>query len=388
MEIYKFIMNYIFNLVQKNSISLILIFFIIYTYKYKNDLIKYKNFINNCLYIKKINITKLSNINNPDISICLPTYNMEKYLESALLSIINQSFQNFEIIIVNDNSNDNTDNIINYYMSKDSRIKTIKHNKNLGVYCSRLDAVKNSKGKYIILMDPDDMFLNKDLLLELYNFNLKYNLDITEFTVYYKEEERRKIYYSEYHENNHYHGFEKSIIYQPELSNIIYFQPNSKNYSSVICRTIWNKFIKRNILIKSFDYIELDFHNEFLITADDTPVNMICFNYANNYTNINLPGYLYNVRKNSMSRSNINQKQDIIISINFILYYKLFFRYIKDFQKDINFLYYDMKIFTNYLLNIKNYNMSIYDSILIPFIKDIKDYKNISNEFNNFLNNF
>ena len=366
----------------------ILIVIIIYTYNYKNDLIIYKNFVNNCINIKQINITKLTIINKPYISICLPTYNMEKYLEKALLSIINQSFQNFEIIIVNDNSNDNTDNIINNYMLKDSRIKIINHKKNLGVYCSRLESVNNSKGNYIILMDPDDMLLNKDLLLELYNYNLNYNLDIIEFTVFYKEEGRRKIYYSEYHENNHYHGFGKSIIYQPELSNIIFFKPNSKEYSSVICRTIWNKLIKRNVLIKSFEYIEFDFHNQFLITADDTPVNMICFNFANNYSNINLPGYLYNIRKNSMSRNNINQKQDIIISTNFILYYKLFYRYIKDFQKDINFLYYDMKTFSIYLLKIKEYNISIYNSNLISLIKDIKNYKNISKEFKNFLNKF
>ena len=75
---------------------------------------------------KKINNTKLPNFTNPYISICLPVYNMEKYIGPALLSIINQSFKNFEIIIVDDNSNDNTKNIIEKYIALDNRIKVIK----------------------------------------------------------------------------------------------------------------------------------------------------------------------------------------------------------------------------------------------------------------------
>ena len=76
---------------------------------------------------------------------------MEKYLERALLSIINQSFQNFEIIIVNDNSNDNSQSIMKIIQSEDNRIVIINHFQNLGVYKSRVDAIIDSKGKYIIL---------------------------------------------------------------------------------------------------------------------------------------------------------------------------------------------------------------------------------------------
>ena len=57
----------------------------------------------------------------------------------------------------------------------------------------------------------------------------------------------------------------------------------------------------------------------------------MCFNNANNYSNINLPGYLYNIRRNSMSRFNNDNKHNIIVIINYLLYYKFFNRYIKDF---------------------------------------------------------
>ena len=72
---------------------------------------------------------------------------MENYIEKVVFSIINQSFQDFEIIIVNDNSNDNTESIIKKLILKDNRIKGINHSKNLGVYASRVDAILKSRGK-------------------------------------------------------------------------------------------------------------------------------------------------------------------------------------------------------------------------------------------------
>ena len=76
---------------------------------------------------------------------------MEKYIEKNLLSIINQSFQDFEIIIINDYSKDNTEKIIKKILFEDNRIKIVNHSKNYGVYYSRIEAILNSKGKYIII---------------------------------------------------------------------------------------------------------------------------------------------------------------------------------------------------------------------------------------------
>ena len=161
-----------------------------------------------------------------------------------------------------------------------------------------------------------------------------------------------------------------------------------KNYSSIICRTIWNKIIRKKILIKSIEYVDVDFHNQYLITADDTPLNIMCFNNANNYSNINLPGYLYNIRRNSMSRFNNDNKHNIIVIINYLLYYKFFNRYIKDFKKDINFLYYDLRLFIPILLKLKDYKLLLYNSILFSLIKEIINNNNLSNEFKNILNKF
>ena len=174
---------------------------------------------------------------------------MEKYIESSLLSIINQSFKYFEIIVVNDNSNDNTQNIIRNIQNKDKRIKCVNHSKNLGVFSSRADSILNAAGKYILLMDPDDILLNQDIFQELYDYNKKYNLDIIEFLVYHQKEGINDIIIPKDHILNHHHKFRKKIIKQPDLSEILFYKPNSKIYSSIICRTIWNKLIRKEILI-------------------------------------------------------------------------------------------------------------------------------------------
>ena len=124
-----------------------------------------------------------------------------------------------------------------------------------------------------------------------------------------------------------------------------------------------------------------------MITADDTPFNMINFHFANNYTNINLPGYLYNVRKRSMSRGNNGKKHELIVSNNYLLYFKLFYKYIKDFRKDLNYLYYDMKIFSSYLINFKKFKENIYINNTISFLNEILNNTNISKDFEKFIKN-
>ena len=351
----------------------------------KNDYIYYKKYINDCSELKSSNTTKVTNNKSPYLSICIPVYNMELYIERAISSILHQSFQDFEIIITNDNSNDKSLSIIQNLQSEDNRITIINHNQNLGVYSSRVDAILNSKGKYIILMDPDDMFLNQELFENLYNYNLQFNLDIIEFSVIYKENKKRTIYKPRQHYFNHYHDFRKDIIYQPELSNIYFFIPKTSNITSIICRTIWNKLIRKNILLKTVDYINVDFKNEFLITADDTPFSLIVNQNANNYSNIKLPGYLYNLRKNSMSRVNNGDKHSKIVSINYLLFNKFFYRYIRDYKKELNFLFKDMENSYSYLLKFKEYKINEYFPILNSFLNEVAKNDNASYKFKAFL---
>lgn len=125
-----------------------------------------------------------------DISIIVPVYNCEKYIEKCIRSLINQTLKNIEIIFVNDGSTDNSEEIIKQYMKNDDRIKLI--NKiNGGVSSARNLGISKSIGKYISFVDADD-WCEKEMFKKLYDSAIKYNLDLTS-TGYTVENEKGNI---------------------------------------------------------------------------------------------------------------------------------------------------------------------------------------------------
>ena len=104
--------------IKLNKFLLIIIFFLInLIFKETHLIIKasFKHFIRDCFNLKKY-YRKLIKVKLPYLSICIPAYNMKSYLKAVVVSILNQSFQNFEIIIVNDYSNDNTLAVISFHL--------------------------------------------------------------------------------------------------------------------------------------------------------------------------------------------------------------------------------------------------------------------------------
>lgn len=93
----------------------------------------------------------------PLVSVLMPVYNSEKYLEEAIESILNQTYKNFELIIVDDLSTDNSWNIINKYARKYRKIKSIRVKKWLSIGAMRNKLLSLAKGKYIVWMDSDDI---------------------------------------------------------------------------------------------------------------------------------------------------------------------------------------------------------------------------------------
>ena len=330
----------------------------------------YIEYINNCKNHKRYKRIKIIT-ENPYISICIPALNMNKYIERNILSIINQSFQDFEIIIVNDNSKDDTEEIIKKLQLEDKRIKLINHNTNKGVYYSRVEAILFSKGKYIILMDPDDLYLNENLFTELYKYNFKLNLDIIEFTVFQQIEGRRNIFYPKKHYESHYHNFTDNIIFQPNLSEILFHNPKNYIYTHSICRNIWNKMIRRKIFLDMHKFIGLEYFNDFVITADDMTMNIVCYHYANNYSNIYLPGYMYNIRPISMSHGDGGAFLKQVRAINYLLYLIIFFKSIKKFGINRRILFYELKNLQRYIYSIKENNITFYENQTKYFLNKI-----------------
>lgn len=119
-------------------------------------------------------------IPKPKISVVLPTYNRAEFLPRAIQSILNQTYKDFELIIVDDASTDESVQIIEEFMEKDSRIKLIKNTKNLGVAESRNIGNNAAQGEYIAVMDSDDQALPWRLEVSL--DYMKKNPDIDVFS--------------------------------------------------------------------------------------------------------------------------------------------------------------------------------------------------------------
>ncbi|GAB6168244.1 glycosyltransferase family 2 protein [Clostridium carnis] len=163
------------------------------------------------------------------ITVIVPVYNVQKYLSKCIDSIINQTYRDLEIILVNDGSTDISGEICDKYKLKDDRIRVI-HKKNGGLSEARNAGLDVAKGDYIAFLDSDD-WVDKELYDTLYKLSTKYNSDISICNFKYCHNEEEKL-------NNSY----KEIVY----SNIDAMkQIYDKNYIQII--VAWNKLYKREI---------------------------------------------------------------------------------------------------------------------------------------------
>ncbi|HHL2037255.1 glycosyltransferase family 2 protein [Clostridium perfringens] len=144
------------------------------------------------------------------VSIITPVYNAERFLKETIESVINQSYKNWELILVDDCSKDSSEKIIRSYIKLDNRIKYIKLEKNSGAAISRNTAINNSKGKYIAFLDSDDIWKKNKLETQI-NFMRENNIgfSFSEYDVMTEEGEKidriikvpKKINYNEYLKN-------------------------------------------------------------------------------------------------------------------------------------------------------------------------------------------
>ena len=366
----------------------LLIIFILFKIKNLPNINFYKEYINLCKKLLRLYPEEEEQNESPFFSICIPVYNMEKYINISIFTVLNQSFRDFEIVIINDFSLDNTENIIKNLQYNNPQIRLINHKENFGIYRSRVDAIKNSKGKFIIFLDPDDLFPNPDFLRDLYEYNLINNIDIIEYTVLMQNENRNRIYYSLDHRINHFHNFNEEIIYHDHLSNILFFENN--HYSDVFCRCIWNKMVRKEVFNKTINFLgNRAYEKDHFDFGEDTIINILNFEFASNYSNLNLVGYLYNFRDNSISHAKEGKEIQLKLGLSAFFFYKLFYKYVKYFNKDLNYLYFDIKAFDYYIDYIKQFssNSNTKQSV-IYFYKSLLKENNISFEFKEYAKQF
>lgn len=128
---------------------------------------------------------------NPLISIIIPVYNMEQYLDECMLSVQNQTYKNLDIVLVDDGSKDKSPNMCDSYASKDSRIKVI-HKKNGGLISAWMAGVEQAKGQYLMFVDSDD-WLELNMVEELAKYLIGEKLEIV-CSDYVIEKKEQKVF--------------------------------------------------------------------------------------------------------------------------------------------------------------------------------------------------
>ena len=115
-----------------------------------------------------------------DVSVIMPVYNSEKYLRKTIESVLNQSYKNFELILVDDGSKDTSGEICDQFAQKDARVRVV-HQKNGGICAARNKGLSIARGKYIAFCDNDDEFF-EHLLSDNLALAFKYDADIVRFS--------------------------------------------------------------------------------------------------------------------------------------------------------------------------------------------------------------
>ena len=258
-----------------------------------------------------------------DISLIIPVYNVEKYLHRALRSVENQTFDNFEVIIVNDGSTDNSMKIVEEFVNRNKNFSVISQ-ENKGLSEARNVGLRHSRGQYIAFLDSDD-FLEPNYLETLYLSAIKTCADIVCCNFYF------------YYENT------KLRIWCPinTIPGVYSSEKAMKKITSCVgtFHFAWNKLYRRSL----FTDHKIEFQKMYF---EDCVTSPVLFFYAHTVTFINKCLYNYVMRENSILHTMNAQKiNDFVrsIGINRDFYekkgiYKKYKRRFKRYALRLNFL--------------------------------------------------
>lgn len=219
------------------------------------------------------------------VSIIIPAYNIEKYIEESILSSINQTLKEIEIIIINDGSTDKTLEIIKKYKKIDNRIKLIDQ-KNQGVSIARNNGLEVARGKYIYFLDGDD-WIENEALNECYNIAENLEIDIIHFNSL-KIEEKTKIKNFSYVKGT---NLDENKIYIGEEFVEECFNKN------IFRGEVWFNFIKRELI----ENLKLKFYPG--ISYEDILFTMKLQNSNYKIKYLNKIFHNYRIREKSITQS-------------------------------------------------------------------------------------
>ena len=215
-------------------------------------------------------------------SICIPVYNVEKYLKLCIDSVISQEFDDYEIILVNDGSTDKSGEICDKYASDFGNKIRVIHKQNEGLLIARYDAVSVAKGKYLLFLDSDDMFMPNILkTLHVAIESTHSDMIIFEYCRFF-ENNTHEYVARNFADKSTFEGEQKNVLYKELIS--------TNNFNS-----IWSKCICRSILEIPSDYRKY----KGLTMGEDRFLSLSCFDKANKI--YYLKETLYKYRANNQS---------------------------------------------------------------------------------------
>lgn len=232
----------------------------------------------------------------PKVSVIVPCYKVEKYLPECIDSIVSQTLEDIEIILIDDGSPDLSGLICDQAAEKDIRIKVI-HKDNGGVSAARNDGLEIAEGKYVIFIDSDD-YMTTDALQVLYTRAEEVRADVVVGDIYraYNEEKRYVHFYEKEFTTSDRAEIDKLI--QADFYNQYCPYPYN-NTPAFGYGGPWNKLIRREMI--SLNDIKFDVRVQGLF--DDIIFSAYVLACANTVTYISVPVYVYRVLTNSITRT-------------------------------------------------------------------------------------
>ena len=270
-------------------------------------------------------------MSTPKVSVILPIYNVEKYLERCMNTILNQTLEDIEIILVDDGSPDNCPALCDKYAESDPRIKVI-HKKNAGLGMARNTGLENATGEYVGFVDSDD-YVDLDMFEVLYNAAKKYDAELVMTGCRFvggnmfnqSGESIEKQYFNEetpFKENDI-----KTLLLG--VAGALPHEPDDSRYGV----SVWKNIFKRSVIEEN----NVRFLSERVILSEDALFMMDYIHYIKSA--VGIPGTYYNYCRNGDSLSKAYKKERFPKSLVFLK--ELEARLAKDISKEEYQIYLD-----------------------------------------------
>lgn len=249
-------------------------------------------------------------MNKELVSIILPIYNCETYLKKNINSILDQTYKNFELILIDDGSNDNSKSIIEKYQKEEKRIKAI-YKENTGVSDTRNLGINIAKGKYITFFDADD-YIEKTYLEDSINIYMNYKVELVITGFFSQIEEKNKNSYDKINMQTKIYKNKKEIK-----------KDFVKMWDKQMLYNVWNKLYlksiidKYNIRFPQYNWGEdVEFNKNYLLYIDSLYITENCYyHYIRERVGATTNTYnekLFEIRKNEFfDFNNYFEKFDI-----------------------------------------------------------------------------